>query len=97
MSKSKAVLVTTKHRAIFFGYLKDDKKSPAELILTGARCAMYWEKTGGFLGLATTGPNTGCRIGARVDELKLYEITSVTPVSAEAEKAWEKAKTYGVA
>lgn len=94
---TKAVLVTTKHRAIFFGYVKSDKKLPAEITITGARNAIYWEKTGGFLGLASIGPNKSCRIGSRVNELTLYEVTSVTPVEPSAEKAWEKADSYGVA
>lgn len=94
---SKAVLVTTKYRLVIFGYIKDDKKLPAEITITGARNCIYWDKCGGFLGLAATGPNSNCRIGARIDEIKIYEITSVTPVSEGAEKAWEKAATYGVA
>ena len=91
----KPVLVTTEFRGVFFGYVKNDKKAPAEITLTGVRNAIYWTECGGFIGLAATGPNKSCRIGARIDELTLYKITSVTPVSTEAEKAWEKADTYG--
>ena len=93
---SKPVLVTTEFRGVFFGYMKDDSKAPAEITLTGVRNCIYWAASaGGFLGLASTGPNKECRIGQRVDEITLYKITSVTPVSAAAEKAWEKAETYG--
>lgn len=92
---SKAVLVTTKHRAVVFGYIKNDKKLPAEITLTGARLGIWWQDCGGFMGLAASGPNKNCRVGARVDQITFYEITSVTSVSAEAEKAWESAKTYG--
>ena len=96
MSKSKAVLVTTEFRGVFFGYVKDNKKSPSEITLTGVRNCIYWSaNSGGFLGLASTGPNKDCRIGQRVDEITLYKVTSITPVSDEAEKAWEKAVTYG--
>lgn len=90
------VLVTTKYRGVFFGYLKNDKKLPTEITLTGARLCIYWQDTGGFMGLASSGPNKNCRIGARIDEITVYDITSVSVVSAEAEKAWEGAKTYGV-
>lgn len=89
---SKAVLVTTEFRGVFFGYLKDDKKSPAELTLTGARNCIYWSSdVGGFLGLASSGPSKDCKIGKPVPEIKLYKITSVTPVEDGAVKKWEKA------
>lgn len=90
--KAKAVLVTTEFRGVFFGHIADDSKAPAELTITGARNCIYWTSDcGGFLGLAAAGPTKSCRIGKRVDELKLYKITSVTPVTDEAVKAWEKA------
>lgn len=94
---NKPVLITTEYRAVVFGYIKDDKKLPAEITLTGARLGIWWEGCGSFMGLAATGPNSKCRIGARIDEITFYKITSVTTVSPEAEKAWESAKTYGVA
>ena len=88
----KPVLVTTEFRGVFFGYIKNDKKAPAEITLTGARNCIYWAAScGGFLGLASTGPNKDCKIGQRVSEMTLYKITSITPVEPEAEKAWEKA------
>lgn len=91
----KSVLITTEFRGVFFGYVKNDKKLPNEITLTGARNCIYWEGCGGFIGLASSGPNKKCRIGARLDEITLYKITSVSPVSSDAEKAWEKADTYG--
>lgn len=91
---SKAVLVTTEFRGVFFGYIKNDKKLPAEITLTKARNGIYWD-AGGFLSFATKGPNGNSRIGAPVKEITLYKITSVTPVTPEAAKAWESAKTYG--
>lgn len=87
--KSKAVLVTTEFRGVFFGYVKDDKKTPDQITIEKARNCIYWhESVGGFLGLASAGPNDKCRIGAQVPELTLYKVTSVTPVSPEAEKKW---------
>lgn len=88
----KPVLVTTEFRGVFFGYLKDDKKAPAEIKLTGVRNCIYWSASvGGFLGLASEGPNKDCKIGKRVSELTLYKITSVTPVEDGAVKKWEAA------
>lgn len=87
----KAVLVTTEFRGVFFGHIKDDTKLPNEITLTNARNCISWSSSvGGFLGLAATGPNADCRIGKGVGELTLYKVTSVTPVTDEAIKAWEK-------
>lgn len=87
--KNKAVLVTTEFRGVFFGYVKDEKKLPAEITLTGVRNCIYWSSDrGGFLGLAASGPTSGCNIGTKVDELRLFKVTSVTPVTDEAAKKW---------
>lgn len=87
---TKAVLVTTEFRGIFYGNIKDDSKLPQEITITGARNAIYWSSDcGGFLGLASQGPTKGCTIGALVSELTLYKITSVTPVEDGAVKKWE--------
>lgn len=95
MSKPKAtkpVIITTEFRGVFFGYVKDDKKLPEQVTLTGVRNCIYWSaNVGGFLGLASNGPNKDCRIGQRVDEITLYKVTSVTPVSDTAANAWEAA------
>ena len=87
--KNKAVLVTTEFRGVFFGNVKDDKNLPDEITLTDVKNCIYWSSDcGGFLGLAANGPTSGCKIGTRVDELRLFKITSVTPVSDEAVKKW---------
>lgn len=89
--KLKAVLVTTEFRGVFFGHIKNDKKLPAEITITGARNCISWTAdVGGFLGLASKGPSLSCRIGAAVPEVTLYKITSVTLVEDNAVKAWEK-------
>lgn len=88
----KAVLVTTEFRGVFFGYVKNDKKLPAQITLTGARNCIYWSAdVGGFMGLASKGPMSGCKIGTRVPEITIYKVTSVTPVEDSAAGAWEKA------
>lgn len=87
--KNKAVLVTTEFRGVFFGYVKEDKKLPDEITLSNVRNCIYWSSDlGGFLGLASQGPNSSCKIGAEVPELRLFKVTSVTPVSDEAAKKW---------
>ena len=88
----KAVLVTTEFRGVFYGEVKKDSKLPEEITLTNARNCIYWSSdVGGFLGLASVGPNSSCKIGKKVSEITLYKITSVTPVSEEAIARWEKA------
>lgn len=87
----KAVLITTEFRGVFFGFIKNDKNLPSEIVLTKARNCIYWSSDcGGFMGLASKGPTSSCRIGAKVEEIKLYKITSVTPVTPEAAERWEK-------
>ena len=87
----KPVLVTTKYRGVFFGYLNGEAASET-LTLANARNCVYWnQETRGFLGLAVTGPKPGCRVGPAVAELTLYDVTSVVGCSEEAVKAWEAA------
>lgn len=87
--KNKAVLVTTEFRGVFFGYVKDEKNLPDEITLTNVKNCIYWSSDcGGFLGLASGGPTSSCKIGVQVPELRLFKITSVTPVSDEAAKKW---------
>lgn len=89
MKKGK-VLITTEFRGVFFGEIVDAKNLPAEITLKNVRNCIYWTDCGGFLGLALSGPNKSCKIGAMVPELTLYKITSVSPVTDEAAEAWEK-------
>lgn len=92
MSKQgQACLITTEFRGVFFGFIKNDKKLPEQITLTDAKNCIYWSSDcKGFLGLAATGPTSGCKIGATINEITLYKITSVTPVSEKAVDAWKK-------
>lgn len=86
--KERAVLVTTSHRGVFFGYALDT--SGDTIRLERARNCVYWSTdVKGFLGLASTGPTKGCRIGPPAPAIELRCITSVTDVSAAAAAAWE--------
>lgn len=86
----RAVLVTTAHRGVFFGYATDTNGD--SITLKRARCCLYWSAdTKGFLGLASSGPTASCRIGPAAPSLDLRDITSVAEVSPEAVKAWEGA------
>jgi len=87
--KERAVVVTTQHRGVFFGYASDT--DGAIIKLRGARNCLYWSTdVKGFMGLAATGPTKSCRIGPAVD-IDLRDITSVIACSPEAIQAWEVA------
>lgn len=88
-TKEKAVLVTTAHKGVFFGYAKET--SGKTIKLRAARNCIYWpSEQKGFLGLASTGPVSGARIGPAAD-LELRDITAVADCTPVAVDAWEKA------
>lgn len=87
--EERAVVVTTAHRGVFFGYAKET--SGPTIKLRAARNAVYWvTDLRGFMGLASIGPNKACRIGPAAD-IELRDITAVVECSAEAVEKWEKA------
>jgi hypothetical protein len=83
-----AVLVTTAHRGVFFGYTQDG--SGKTVVVRGMRNCLSWPSSvGGFVGLAVTGPNKDTRIGpALPGESTLQDVTGVFPCTEAAEKAW---------
>lgn len=93
VERKKAVLVTTQFRGVFFGFVKDESSSaPEKITLTQARNCLYWSTdVRGFLGLAAVGPSENCRVGATVDELTLFGVTSISRVSPEAVESWQLA------
>lgn len=85
----RAVLVTTAHKGVFFGYADDT--SGSVIALKRARLCVYWSADlRGFMGLASHGPSRQCKIGAAAD-IELRDITSVTEVTQEAEAKWNAA------
>ena len=83
----RAVVVTTAHRGVFFGYATD--VSGETIKLRAARNCVYWsEKVRGFMGLAATGPDKQSRVGPAAD-IELRNITSVIACTREAVAAWE--------
>jgi hypothetical protein len=88
--KERAVLVTTAHKGVFFGWAT--ATGGATIKLRDARLCIYWSvDLHGFMGLAAQGPNSNCKIGPKAD-IELRDITSVSEVTAEATERWEKAK-----
>lgn len=84
-----ALMVTTEHRGVFFGY---GHKSDDKIIeLERARMCVFWSKDmKGVMGLATMGPSPSCRISPAVKSITLQGVTSVIEVSDEAKEKWER-------
>lgn len=84
----KALVVTTKHRGVFFGY---GEPSDSETIrLERARMCLYWPKENrGVIGLASDGPKQGSRVGPAAPAMVLRDVTAVMEASEAAAAAWE--------
>lgn len=88
-SDGRPVVVTTKHRGVFFGYADDTDGDPIKL--KRARLCIYWSSdVKGFMGLAAMGPSKSCKIGPAVD-IQVRDITAVMEVTPEAEEKWKSA------
>ena len=89
-AKERAVIVTTAHRGVFFGYASDTGGETIKL--RRARLCLYWSAdVKGFMGLAANGPSASCRIGPAAD-ITLRNITAVLDdPSDEAIAKWESA------
>jgi Domain of unknown function (DUF6948) len=85
----RAVMVTTVHRGVFFGYANE---TDGEIVkLKRARLCIYWSAdVKGFMGLAATGPSKSCKIGPPAD-IDLRAITAVVSVTPDAVTKWEAA------
>lgn len=89
VSKDRAVMVTTSHRGVFFGYA--GKTDGATIKLRAARNCISWTASvKGFLGLASSGPDAQCKIGPAAD-IELRDITCVAEVTDAAAAKWEAA------
>ena len=88
----RAVIVTTEHRGVFFGYLPPGAPTDGDTIkIYRARNCVYWSADcRGFMGLAANGPTAGCRVGPQCPGLEIRKITAVLDVSDAAAAAWEK-------
>lgn len=86
--KERAVLVTTTHRGVFFGYATETGGDVVHL-KRGRNCIYWTAEVKGFLGLAATGPVKGCRVGPPAD-FELRNVTCVAEVTPAAVEAWEK-------
>lgn len=84
-----AVLVTTAHRGVFFGFTSETEG--AVIKLRAARNCVYWPTAQkGFLGLANMGPLDGAKVGPAAN-IELRDITCVAECTPESVKRWNDA------
>ena len=84
----KALMVTTVHRGVFFGY--GEPTTESTISLERARMCIYWpEANHGVMGLAEKGPVKGSKVGPAAPIIHLRDVTAIFEVSALAAKAWE--------
>jgi hypothetical protein len=85
----RAVLVTTVHKGVFFGYATETD-GPQIKLRRARNCISWPTENKGFMGLANMGPVSGARVGPHAD-ITLRDITAVVECSAAAVENWEKA------
>lgn len=87
----RAVVVTTKHRGVFFGYLAEGADGKV-VEVEKARMCVYWSAdVRGVLGLASTGPSDTCKVTQCLSEpMKIYDVTAIMGASTEAAERWER-------
>lgn len=89
--EAKKVVITTQYRGVFFGEIVENN-APKSIKLKDARNCIFWDSSlHGFIGLASSGPNTKCRIGpASPLPMDLFDVTSIIECTPEAVVNWEK-------
>jgi hypothetical protein len=88
-TKLQALIVTTEHRGVFFGYGKPTTE-PTIRIEQAQMCVHWSSDVKGVTGLAANGPTKGCRIGPPAPAITLQKVTSVMEVSPAAEAKWKE-------
>ena len=87
-SKARAVIVTTAHRGVFFGYATDTDGDTIRL--RKCRMCVYWDASmRGILGLGSEGPSSACKISRPVDLMEVRNVTAVISVTDAAVARWE--------
>lgn len=91
MKTKQAVVVTTEHRGVFFGYVTENSDLPNKITLENARMCVYWSAdVKGILGLAATGPTKECKITHAIPSIVAYKVTAVLDCTNDAAAKWEK-------
>lgn len=86
------VLITTDStkRGVFFGYINPEDADKDTMRVEEVQMCVYWSQdTHGVLGLAATGPKSGCRVTKPAKAGTIKGVTLVAECSKEAVKAWK--------
>ena len=88
------VVVTTKQRNVFFGFVDPSEIKRRSLTLTKCRhCIVWTADVRGYLGLASHGPSETCRITRTSPRpVLLHDVLCVAECSDEAVERWMKAE-----
>jgi len=70
------VLITTKHRGVFCGYLSADE-SPNSVTLRECRMVIRFGTTDGLLQLTRTGPTALTKMSKTAPSARVFDITGV--------------------
>lgn len=90
-----AVVISTEHRGVFFGYIDADTdllapETRRAIRAESVRMCVAWDKTNhGFNALAAWGPTHGARVTPAAPWQVLFDITSIVGASNRAVEAWE--------
>lgn len=86
----RGVMVCTKDRGVFFGYVSGNVVGRDPLILKRARMCVYWSADmKGVIGLAVSGPSSTCRVGQPAPQVELRGITAIFECDSVAVAKWE--------
>jgi len=95
MAKQKmiGVVVTTEHKGVFFGYIPSTQSTGTKTVsLKSARMCVYWSPAmKGVFGLASIGPDSGCKISPMCPRLALQGVTAIMECTDAAVANWEAA------
>lgn len=92
MEDKVAVLITTSHRGVYFGYIDEsDIDTRPTLRVSNMRHVYYWAKgLAGIYELPTKGPPNGSRLTATpVPEISIDAVANVAPCTPEAIERFE--------
>jgi len=86
----KNILVTTKHRGVWFVQVDDDVDITLTTLtgLKNTRMAIRFGTTKGLHELCESGPTQNSKISARADIRVLHDVTAVFDVTDKAAEKW---------
>lgn len=91
-AKKKPVLVCTKHRGVFYGWVPSNQNMLVEHVTVSDVCmAIYWGTSRGVQELTATGPTSKTKLSLSSPSAGLRDVTAIFDVTAEAQGAFSRA------